>query len=202
MHHLLIRHGESEANAGLPTQSPSCIPLTKQGHRQARDLADSFTEAPELIVVSPFLRTQQTAAPLIARFPQVPVETWHVHEYTYLNHQKYARTTEIERGVYAKDYWDRCDPLWDDGGGAESFAGLVTRIDAALHKLSQYSGHHLAVFTHGYFIKALLLRQEFPGHEADAAMMAVFRDSRKNEHLPNAGIIRLLTCRSAAGPQI
>lgn len=201
MSHLLIRHGESEANAGLRTKSPSCIQLTKLGHRQARDLADSFTDAPELIVVSPFVRTQQTAAPLIARFPQVPVETWDVHEYTYLNAQKYAGTTELDRGVFARDYWDRCDPHWEDGGGAESFAGLVRRIDAAMAKLRQHAGRHVAVFTHGYFIKALRLRQEFPNHEADATMMATFRDSRKNEHLPNTGIVRLLTSQNGGGRQ-
>lgn len=199
MNHLLIRHGESEANAGLPTKSPSCIRLTKLGHRQARDLAESFTEAPELIVVSPFLRTQQTAAPLIARFPQVPVETWDVHEYTYLNHQKYAGTTEIDRGVFARVYWDRCDPHWDDGGGAESFARLVGRIDAALEKLRQHAGRHVTVFTHGYFIKALRLRQELHDQEADGTMMATFRDSRKNEHLPNTGIVRVLTSQTGDG---
>jgi hypothetical protein len=32
---FLIRHGESESNAGLPSADPESIPLTADGHRQA-----------------------------------------------------------------------------------------------------------------------------------------------------------------------
>lgn len=32
---FLVRHGESLANAGLPTSDPTTIPLTQRGHEQA-----------------------------------------------------------------------------------------------------------------------------------------------------------------------
>ena len=54
----LIRHGQSESNAGLPTNGPAASPLTELGHRQAERVAEQFTGPPALIVSSPFLRAQ------------------------------------------------------------------------------------------------------------------------------------------------
>jgi broad specificity phosphatase PhoE len=82
---LLIRHAESAANAGLATVSPDSIPLTEKGIEQARLLANFLADAPALIVVSPFLRARQTAAPLIERFLNAEVENWEVQEFTYLS---------------------------------------------------------------------------------------------------------------------
>ena len=61
----LIRHGESEANAGLPTSDVALIELTEKGHQQAQKVASAFTQAPSLIVTSPYIRTKQTAQPTI-----------------------------------------------------------------------------------------------------------------------------------------
>jgi len=185
----LIRHAESEANAGLPTESPASIRLTARGHQQAAEFAVQYDATPDLIIVSPFLRTQQTAVPLIARFPSIPVEEWPVHEFTYLISLKYAGTTETERGVFAHEYWQRCDPRWNDGGGAKSFADLIARIDDLKRRLCERRESNILVFTHGYFIKVLLLRREQASAPADAAFMAAFRDSRKNNPLPNMSIM-------------
>ena len=59
----LIRHGESIANAGEPTQDHAAIPLSEKGLQQAQELALAIPSAPDLIVTSPFLRAQQTAGP-------------------------------------------------------------------------------------------------------------------------------------------
>lgn len=193
----LIRHGESEANAGLRTESPSSIPLTAKGRAQALALAKQFSAAPGLIVVSSFIRTQQTAQPLIARFPDVQVEVWPVHEFTYLNPELYRGTTETQRGVFAQDYWQRCDPHWNDGGGAESFADLISRIDDTLCRLQHEVRSDITIFTHGYFIKALLLRRRQPLAQVNAAFMAEFRDNRKNDTLPNTAVISLPSCGTA-----
>ena len=50
---LLVRHGESRANAGFATSEPADVPLTDLGHQQALDVADQINETPDLIVVSP-----------------------------------------------------------------------------------------------------------------------------------------------------
>jgi hypothetical protein len=69
MRAIFIRHGRSTGNAGVPCHDLATIELTERGHEQARAVAASWTQAPALIVTSPYTRTRQTAAPTIARFP-------------------------------------------------------------------------------------------------------------------------------------
>lgn len=92
----LIRHGESVSNAGLQTTHPAASKQTPLGHRQAAAVAQAFNKPPGLIVVSRYVRSQQAAAPTQARFPQVPVEEWQVHEFTYLASEALRRN---DRGI-------------------------------------------------------------------------------------------------------
>jgi len=72
MRALFVRHGESTGNAGSPCHDLAKLELTEKGREQARQIADEWTEAPALIVVSPYLRAQQTAQPTRDRFSAVP----------------------------------------------------------------------------------------------------------------------------------
>ena len=95
---LLVRHGQSVANAGGKTS---------RSHQQSTDGArpcagkgrspNGFDCKPTLFVVSPFLRAQQTAEPLRQRFPDVPVEEWPIHEFTFLNPARHKGTSEEDR---------------------------------------------------------------------------------------------------------
>src|SRR3546814_8143905 len=97
MRAIFIRHGENTGNAGVPCHDLATIALTERGHEHARAVAASWTQAPALIVTSPYIRHRQTAAPPIARFPGVPVAAWpiaectrseeHTHELQPLMHQ-------------------------------------------------------------------------------------------------------------------
>jgi broad specificity phosphatase PhoE len=71
-----IRHAESESNAGLPTTDPASIALTENGRLQAVDFAEKITQQPDLVIVTSYLRTSQTALPLVNRFIGTKVETW------------------------------------------------------------------------------------------------------------------------------
>ena len=80
----LIRHGESIANAGEPTQDHRNIPLSPKGLIQAQEVAREIPTdpAPELIITSPYLRAQQTAMQTIGRFPDVSTGIWDIiHEF-------------------------------------------------------------------------------------------------------------------------
>ena len=81
---FLIRHGQSESNAGLPSADPGAIPLTAAGHRQAEQVARALADVPALIVTSTYLRARQTAQPTVSRFPAAACQEWPVHEFTYL----------------------------------------------------------------------------------------------------------------------
>lgn len=172
---LLVRHGESEANAGLPTPSPAAIRLTEKGHTQAAALAGRLDTRPGLVVVSPYLRTQETAAPFLMNHPTVAVEMWPVQEFTYLDIERHAGTTEAERGQVVEDYWSREDPSWNDGSGAESFADFIGRVDTALDRFRGFEGGPVIVFTHGYFIHAVERRLARPDEVVDGELMRSFR---------------------------
>jgi broad specificity phosphatase PhoE len=151
-----IRHGQSTGNAGIPGNDLALLELTETGWQQARAVAASWTEAPNLIVTSPYLRTQQTARPTIERFPNVPVTVWPIQEFTYLEPSRWNGSLGIERKPSIAAYWRAADPEFSDGPGAESFATLLRRAEDALQRLAELpEDHRVFVFSHGQFIQAL-----------------------------------------------
>ena len=72
---ILVRHGEADPNRnGADSQRR----LTDVGHQQAELTADYIAEnfRPDLFVVSPYIRAQQTLAHLQQKFPDVPVQVY------------------------------------------------------------------------------------------------------------------------------
>lgn len=68
----LVRHGEA---AAAVNQNDEKRPLTERGHAQAKETAQFIHNhiQPDVFVVSPLLRAQQTLAHLQAYYPHVPV---------------------------------------------------------------------------------------------------------------------------------
>jgi len=112
---FIVRHAQSAANAGGRTADTATIPITDTGVSQAQCLADLVSDRPVLIAISRYLRTAQTAGPLLRRRVGVPVEQWRVEEFTYLDTTSYAWTTHAERKGLRDAYWRRCEPQWVDG---------------------------------------------------------------------------------------
>ncbi len=153
---IFIRHGQSTGNAGIPAHDLSLLELTELGWRQSREVAAGWTETPSLIVTSPYLRAQQTAAATIARFPDVPVEVWPIQEFTYLQPSRWNGTRSSERMPHIERYWTKADPEYCDGEGAESFSTLLERAQAALDRLATMPKDALVyVFSHGQLIQAV-----------------------------------------------
>ena len=150
-----IRHGESSANAGEATGDDSAIPLTPRGHAQAQDVSQTFAESPALIITSPYQRARDTAAPTVALFPDVPLEVWPVHEFTYLDLTHLVRTTAEERIPWSIAFWERADPDHIDGPVAESYGQMIRRARAALERLSKLTVPSAAIFSHCTFMKAV-----------------------------------------------
>lgn len=185
---LLIRHAESEANAGLRTSDPAAISLTEKGIVQAIKLAEQFSEAPDLIITTTYLRTRQTAQPLIDKFPSVPVEVWPLHEFTFLSPSMCQNTTAMKRVPMVKEYWDRCDPFFVHGEGAESFDQFSTRVKVAWEKLKVLRHSSITIFTHGQvmrFLKQYL--EEGDLHIGDA--MQHLEKNKLTRPIQNAEII-------------
>lgn len=157
----LIRHGESEGNVGLPTASAGEIPLTQRGKLQSERIAGYISQAPDLFVISSYIRTGQTAAPAQKKFPQVPLEIWDVHEYTYLSNRDHHNTTTAQRNQPALEYFRKSDATLVTGEGAESFNQFIDRVDSALKKIAESPHQEIYLFSHGWFIRALLWRLIF-----------------------------------------
>lgn len=177
----LIRHAESSANAGLATAAPDSIPLTENGLHQARELAESITCTPDLIISSPFERAIATALPTTGCFPDVSFEVWPVEEFTYLSPNRFAGTTQTDRKPHAESYWKNGAAEFTDGPGAESFDHLLERADAMLAKLADHDAQNILVFSHGQFIRAAAWLIKHGSHARSYELMREFRahDVRK-----------------------
>ena len=186
-----IRHGESLSNSGGMTAIYEEIPLTEVGFGQAQAVAETLTQAPELFVVSPYLRTRQTAAPTLAKFPQVPVEIWPVQEFRFLGDNHFSRPTDkVMRAPLSEAFWADPQPDKRDGPGAETFAEFIGRCQAALKRLeaAEKKGLPNAVcFSHGQFMMALRMLVENPNRPIDSTFMRDFWAEKTTRLIPNTG---------------
>ena len=190
---LLIRHGESQANAGLPTSRPESVELTGKGWQQADDIDRYlYNEArPNLIVTSSFRRTKQTAQPALALFPSIPREVWAVHEFTYLGLQHDTLSTLKERRPLVKNYWEQCKPSAVDSPDSESFVSFIMRVKCLLFRLRETSYATIAVFSHEQFICAFLWRLQRGWLNLSQDDMKDYREFFRANHIPNGGIVQV-----------
>lgn len=152
----MIRHAESTANAGQITDSPGDFPLSEKGKIQARQLSTQINTIPDLIVISSYQRSHQTALPLIQKFPNVPVEVWPVHEFHFLCDQKYINTTPQERRPFREEYFRRNDNEYVDGPSCESFNQLIERVENFWNRLDR--SKNTIIFSHGHFMNAVRMK--------------------------------------------
>jgi broad specificity phosphatase PhoE len=179
MRAIFVRHGESTGNAGIPCHDLAKLELTEKGWQQARLLADAWTEAPALIVVSPYLRAQQTAQPTCDRFPDVPVQQWPIEEFTYLEPSRWNGTARSQRLPHIEAYWKSADPAYCDGPGAESFASLLGRAEIALGRLRSLPDQDgtVLLFSHGQFMQAVRISALYPAASNQDKMRSFWLES-------------------------
>jgi probable phosphoglycerate mutase len=183
----LIRHGESAANAGEASLNHASIPLTAKGVEQAHLVARSFAFAPALIITSPFSRAHTTAQATVAVFPDTPLETWRIQEFTYLEPARCAGTTIAQRRNWVAAYWAETDPEFRDGPGAESFLDFISRAQSFLIRVQAHPAQDIAVFAHGQLINAVAWLIERMPQQIDGQAMADWREYDIANHVPNCG---------------
>ena len=162
---FLIRHAESEANINGKTLSHASIALSENGHLQAQNLCFTLPKI-DHVMVSKYLRTQQTAAPIIEKYKLDFEVDEHLHEFSYLSERKCANTNLNDRKAWVNAYWDKMDCQHRDADDAESFEDLYLRVQAFHDKLKAVAGHYaeknLAVFSHGQFLQLLIMQIQQP----------------------------------------
>lgn len=196
---FLIRHGESEANVGLPTCLPECGGLTQRGQAQAEDIAHFLRGYPlDLIITSPYWRAIQTAEPTSFAFHNIPErlpveEVQSVQEFTYLAPKRWACSTTQERLPAVVEYWQMAQPDYVDGPGAESFSAFIERVRTFWGQMREVEREYenIAVFSHEQFINAVLWLKDHNQPEASSQAMHDFRTLLDTNRIQNGTIVKL-----------
>ncbi|CAN5408175.1 histidine phosphatase family protein [soil metagenome] len=187
----LIRHAESIANVGETTSTPREIPLSENGLAQADKLADFVNDRPDLIVTSPYIRSQQTAKPFFEFCPGVAAETLLVQEFTYLSVSRCRGTNYQDRKPWVDEYWTRADPNYCDGDQAESFAEFIGRCEQFARQLLEREYELAFIFTHEQFIKGMFWNSMKFGREMTSDSMKAFQKFMVSFSVPNTSVTRV-----------
>jgi len=180
----LVRHGESETNAGDRHHGPSAR-LTALGHRQARFVARRCAKLPvEIIISSGFPRADETAD-YIVRSVGRPVEQ------SALFAERRPPTAILgqpksapESIAYEDAVWSKFgDPSWRHGD-AENFADLNARAQQALAYLAARPEQKILVVGHGFFTKILAAKVIFGETLTGSECLSVMQTFR----LENTGL--------------
>lgn len=192
---FLIRHGESESNSGKTTSSFKDIELSPRGLQQAEDVASEFREAnifPDLVVISPYLRARQTAAPTLKIFSSIPIEEgWLVHEFDYLSAWSKENSTSEDRRQYVEAYWELSDPSYIDSPGSESFEQFIRRAREVMIRLKKTRHNAIAIFSHEQFICALLWLSQQDSRQICLEAMRDYKSFLMSNPVPNGAFVRV-----------
>ena len=186
---FLVRHGQSEANAGQPTGDPAAIALTATGREQAKQLALDWSIQPAQVLTSPYQRAQDTALPFCDCHGMTASTVPGLHEFVTLAPQRVNGLSNFERKPFIDAYWAEADPTRVDGPDAESLQAFSARTDAFAQQLSSLADQTV-VFGHGMWFAMLIWRlMRFPV-DSSAAMKA-FRNFQLGLPMPNCAVYAL-----------
>ena len=149
----IIRHAQSTVNAGQRISDPREAVLSDLGRQQALKLTDDYTSAPDLVIVSDAPRTKLTVAPLLKKFPGVPVRTMPIYEFYFIADYRIKGTTPQERRALLDEYFRKNDPNYIDGKNCESFNAFIQRVIEVLDSLEHLE--NTLMVSHGHFINGV-----------------------------------------------
>ncbi len=187
----LVRHGESEANAGRSVSDACSAPLTERGLEQVGRLAVGLSPSPDLVICSDMVRARQTAKVILLHHPEAHAATWPVDEFTPLAKLAYAGTTVAQRAAATRAYWMRSDPWAVAGPGAESFGQLMERAAGTLNRLTSQPTDRVVLVSHRKFLTTLLWIALTGDDRVSRRRMQRYRAFDQALRLPNASLVRL-----------
>jgi probable phosphoglycerate mutase len=180
----LVRHGESETNAGDRYLGRSAR-LTALGHQQAQFVAQRCARLPvEIIISSGYPRADQTAD-YIVRSVARPVEQSALFAERRAPSALLGRPkSEPDSIAYEDAVWSKFgDPAWRHGD-AENVDDVNARAKQALGYLAARPEQNILVVGHGFFTKILAARIIFGEALTGSACLNVMQALR----LENTGL--------------
>lgn len=183
-----IRHGESGQNAGNTYQG-DVDPLTEKGRAQAQYMARRCAKLPlQALLASTMTRAQDTAKE-IAEVTGLAVESSDL----LVERKDPSALINVEWGAEQEKMFNEWtdtffvpDARVSDG---ENFADLYTRAAKALQSLKNREESHIAVVTHGFFLR-MVMAQVVMGQ---ALTPEVFRNFHLGFRSNNTGITLIQT---------
>jgi broad specificity phosphatase PhoE len=144
---VLVRHGETEWSRELKHTGRTDVPLTKEGERQARGLAEVLHGREFALVLSSPLRRAMETARLAGFEPELrdDLKEWDYGDY------EGRRTEEIREEIPDWTIWRYSPP---DG---ESVEEVGARADRVIGEIRAVEGDVL-VFAHGHLLRVLAAR--------------------------------------------
>lgn len=185
----LVRHGETKVNRGEWSVKPNETGLTLQGMEQAERSAAQVLEPPDLFIVSPLIRAQETSRYFIDKWPETPVISLAIQEFVYLSPMRLSQLGKVEIRAEINEYWQRADPYFCDGTDSESFASFLQRISRFHDEIMKMQGYVVAI-GHGQFFKAFQLSLSY-GTVPDSHWMQNFRTQETLSPIKNGEIVKL-----------
>ncbi|MBE9589202.1 MULTISPECIES: histidine phosphatase family protein [Moraxella] len=155
----LIRHAQSESNAGHAIRPNHEIAITKLGQTQATDVADwliTHVPTPDKVFVSSYIRTHQTAQPYLDRTSMTPVQIDDLREFNYLDYEHIKDLTLPQIVKMADDYWVTNDKAHTDSPTTDNFVNLAERVKAVRDAFDVLPDGTYVVFTHGMWLGMLM----------------------------------------------
>ena len=187
---IVIRHGQSTANAGEITKAHESVPLTPLGERQAQAISRELAWQPSQIFVSGFLRAQQTAAPFCRRHAQDAIILPVLNEFSTLDPALIQNMNGAERRPIIEAYWQRADPAQRMGEQAESFIEFDARVSSFLPLMAELPDRAV-LFGHGMWLGLLIWKLLGFSGACDSLYMKAFRRFQVGLPMPNTAVYTL-----------
>jgi len=184
---LLVRHGQSHANAGGATLENPLVPLTQLGELQAQALAPLLPLTPCDIWSSPFKRALDTAAPYCARVCQSAMLHEDLREFEVIDTVQMRGSEFAERNAAVARFWVLAEPDQRMGPAADTFREFHERIARVRTQWLPNLTDGTVIFGHGMWM-ALLFWQMWGFERIDHASMIEFRRFQLGFPMPNAAL--------------
>lgn len=154
----LIRHAQSESNAGLNIRPNADISLTELGHAQANLLSDwlmAHIPNPDQVFISTYIRTHQTARPYLDKTGITPMVIEPLREFNYLDYGHIKELTYSELVSMADEYWAKAEISYTDSPATDNFINLVERVKMVRDEFEKLPDGTYVAFTHGMWLGML-----------------------------------------------
>lgn len=174
----LIRHAQSESNAGLMVRPNHQIALTELGRHQAVKLSDWLYQhiaMPDGVFVSSYVRTHQTAYPYLDKIGMTPTQMDELREFNYLDYEHIKGLTFAQITDMADKFWAKADSEYADSPATDNFADLVARVKVVRDEFGRLPDGDYVVFTHGMWL-GMLMWQLMHGDSPRVFDMKKFRE--------------------------